>query len=72
MDYISKGGALELTNVNYQYEKDTENLFTNLSLSLEGGSTNAIVGPSGFGKSTLFNMIYRIFDPQSGEILLDG
>lgn len=58
--------------MNYQYEKDTENLFTDLTLSLEAGSTNAIVGPSGFGKSTLFNMIYRIFDPQSGEITLDG
>ncbi len=65
---------MELRNVNYSYEKEeeSENLFRDLTFKVEPGTTNAIVGPSGFGKSTLFNMIYRIFDPQSGEVLLDG
>ncbi len=65
---------MELRNVNYSYEmeEESENLFRDLTFKVEPGTTNAIVGPSGFGKSTLFNMIYRIFDPQSGEVLLDG
>jgi len=49
-----------------------ENLFDGLSLKIEKGTTNAIVGPSGFGKTTLFNLLFRIYDPTQGEVYVDG
>ena len=47
-------------------------LFKDFSLNIEPGSTNAIVGQSGFGKTTLLNLLYRIYDPTEGQILIDG
>jgi ATP-binding cassette subfamily B protein len=44
----------------------------NFDLEIEPGTTNAIVGPSGFGKTTLFNLFFRIYDPEEGKVLLDG
>ena len=43
-----------------------------MSIKIEPGTTNAIVGPSGFGKTTMLHLLYRIFDPQNGSILIDG
>lgn len=75
---LSKGD-INFDNVQYSYtkeEKDGKNiketLFKNISFTLKGGQTNAIVGPSGFGKSTMFNMIFRILDPDSGKVMIDG
>ena len=39
---------------------------------IEPGSTNAIVGQSGFGKTTLLSLLFRLFDPNEGKILIDG
>lgn len=47
-------------------------LFENFDLKIEPGTTNAIVGQSGFGKTTLLNLLYRIYDPTEGEIMIDG
>ena len=41
------------------------------SLDIEPGTTNAIVGSSGFGKTTLFNLLFRIYEPENGTILID-
>lgn len=41
-------------------------IFNDFSLDIVPGTTNAIVGQSGFGKTTLLNMIYRIYDPKDG------
>ena len=41
-------------------------------MEIEPGTTNAIVGPSGFGKTTLFNLLLRIYDPEKGSISIDG
>ena len=41
-------------------------------MEIKGGEWVAIVGESGVGKSTLFNLVYRLLDPSSGEILVDG
>ncbi|CAI2360125.1 unnamed protein product [Moneuplotes crassus] len=79
-DYEYKKGDIEFKDVRYSYVKDEtsdgkevlETLFKDINFKLKGGKSNAIVGPSGFGKTTIFNMIYRIMDPSSGSILLDG
>lgn len=42
-------------NINY--------LFENFNLKIEAGSTNAIVGPSGFGKTSMLHLLFRIYDP---------
>lgn len=47
-------------------------LFSNFNLTIEPGTTNAIVGASGFGKTTLMNLLFRLYDPQEGRIIIDG
>ena len=64
-------GNIEIENVSFTYEDDNE-VFENLSLSIEAGKTVALVGPSGGGKTTLCNMIPRFFDFDSGDIKIDG
>jgi len=51
--------------------KKSEYLFKGLSLKVTPGTSNAIVGHSGFGKTTMINMINRIYDPNEGEVYLD-
>ena len=50
----------------------TKPLLNNFSLDIEPGTTNAIVGPSGFGKTTFFNLLFRIYEPEAGKIMFDG
>lgn len=64
-------GNIEIENVSFTYE-DYNEVFKNLSLSIEAGKTVALVGPSGGGKTTLCNMIPRFFDFDSGDIKIDG
>ena len=64
-------GVIEFKDVNFNYP-DEGNILNNFSLKIEPNKKIAIVGASGQGKSTLFNLITRIFDTTSGEILLDG
>ena len=52
--------------------KKNEYLFKGLSLKVTPGTSNAIVGHSGFGKTTMINMINRIYDPNEGDVFLDG
>ena len=47
-------------------------LFRGFDLEIQPGTTNAIVGQSGFGKTTLFNLLFRLYDPYEGRILIDG
>lgn len=47
-------------------------LFTNFNLTVEPGTTNAIVGASGFGKTTLMNLLFRLYDAHEGRVLIDG
>ena len=64
-------GVLEFKNVTFAYPNE-DNTLNNFNITLKPNKKIAIVGKSGQGKSTLFNLITRIFDPTSGEILLDG
>lgn len=64
-------GEIEFRNVKFAYP-DEDNILTGLNITLEPNKKIAVVGKSGQGKSTLFNLITRIFDTTDGEILLDG
>ena len=68
-EYEYKGGAIELKDVEYTSGKK---IFNKVSLKIEPGSTNAFVGESGSGKSSLFRLMYRLFDPDQGSIQIDG
>ncbi len=64
-------GRVAFEDVSFSYTPDKP-LITNLSLVAEPGSTVAIVGPTGAGKTTLVNLILRFYDAQSGRITVDG
>lgn len=64
-------GRLEFEDVAFSYSPDKP-LIGGLSLTAKPGSTVAIVGPTGAGKTTLVNLIMRFYDVQSGRITLDG
>jgi len=63
-------GEVVLKDVRFSY--GSEAALTGLTLTAEGGRTTALVGASGAGKSTVFALIERFYDPQSGEIAIDG
>jgi ATP-binding cassette subfamily B protein len=67
------GAALALNNVTFNYPSRPETAaLEHLTLSIRPGETVAVVGPSGAGKTTLFQLFLRFYDPQSGAITLDG
>jgi ATP-binding cassette, subfamily B, heavy metal transporter len=86
IDLQWQGGDIELRGVAFKHlltgngnsKKDQEAsakkeyLFKDLSLKIKAGTSNAIVGHSGFGKTTMINMINRIYDPAEGQVLIDG
>ncbi len=64
-------GSFEIKNVNFAYPNGMKAL-KNVSLKIENGKTTALVGLSGAGKSTVINLLCKFYEPDSGEILLDG
>ncbi|MGL6106941.1 ABC transporter ATP-binding protein [Romboutsia sp.] len=65
-------GYVEFKNVSFSYEKNAENVLTDISFVSKPGEVTAIIGGTGSGKSTLVKLIPRFFDVTSGEILVDG
>lgn len=63
-------GTIEFKNVSFSY-KDRK-LFSNFSLKIPAGTKVALVGPSGGGKTTVLRMLYRLYDINDGQILIDG
>ena len=64
-------GAVELQNVQFGYRPNAP-VLNRISLLAQPGSITALVGPSGGGKSTILNLILRLYDNYSGSILIDG
>lgn len=64
-------GKIEFKGVTFGY-KGEKNIIEDFNITFEPNKKIAIVGPSGEGKSTIFNLLTRLFDPSKGEILLDG
>lgn len=64
-------GEIELIDVGFHY-KTGEKVMEHLNLKIKAGSSIAIVGPTGSGKSTIVNLICRFYEPTSGQILIDG
>jgi ATP-binding cassette subfamily B protein len=62
---------IDFRQVSFSYSGDKK-VFDNLSVSIQAGERVGLVGFSGSGKSSFVNLILRLFDPQSGQILIDG
>lgn len=65
-------GDIEFDDVSFQYPDGEEEVLSHFSLKIPAGTTVAIVGETGAGKSTLVNLACRFFEPTSGRILIDG
>ncbi|HWT71199.1 MAG TPA: ABC transporter transmembrane domain-containing protein [Oxalicibacterium sp.] len=69
----ANGASLTLDMVSFAYpSRPLTPALTNISLAIQAGETVAIVGPSGAGKTSLFQLLLRFYDPQEGVIELDG
>lgn len=65
-------GVVEFRDVTFTYPGAEDPVLANLSFTLAPGRTTAIIGSTGSGKSTLVNLIPRLYDVSSGEVLVDG
>ncbi|HBF30247.1 ABC transporter ATP-binding protein [Rhizobium sp.] len=68
---VSGPGEIRFNKVNFSY-KQNQQLFHDLDLSFPAGKTTALVGPSGGGKSSIINLVMRLYDPDSGSVTVDG
>ncbi len=68
-----ESGTISFKNIKFNYQSNLENkVLNNINININGGKMTALVGQSGSGKSTLLSLIPRLYDPQSGEIQIDG
>ncbi len=70
-DGIEKG-SVEFKNVSFSYPGSKENELNNINFKVEKGETLAIIGATGSGKTTVINLIPRLYDATEGEVLVDG
>jgi len=65
-------GEIEFKNVSFRYSDVLPNVLNNINLKIPVGSTLAIIGHTGSGKTTMINLIPRLYDTTDGEVLIDG
>ncbi len=65
-------GKIDFKNIRFAYPNTKSEAINDINISIEGGSTAALVGHSGAGKSTIINLLPRFYDPSSGKIFIDG
>ena len=70
-DFVEKNGAIDIQDVFFSYLPD-QKLIENFNFSAKPGTTTAIVGPTGCGKTTFINLLMRFYDANQGAILIDG
>ena len=63
---------LEFKNVSFKYNEDSEEVLKDISFRINSGETVGIIGPTGCGKSSLISLIPRLYDVNTGEVLLGG
>ena len=64
-------GSINFTNVNFKYDKNEKDVLKNININISGGKMTSLVGHSGSGKSTILNLIPRLYDIGSGDISID-
>ncbi|MBG9979770.1 ABC transporter ATP-binding protein [Facklamia sp. DSM 111018] len=64
-------GAVEFKDVSFAYQGD-QKVLQNINLKVEPGQTIGLVGHTGSGKSSIINLLFRFYDPQEGQIVIDG
>lgn len=68
----AKKGVVEFKNMSFRYPNAEEDVLEDINFTAKPGETTAIIGSTGSGKSTLINLIPRLYDATEGEILIDG
>ena len=71
-EMIASAGHIEFKNVGFRYPGKERPLYTGLTLDIPAGARIGLVGPSGSGKSSFVKLIQRLYDVDSGSILIDG
>ena len=71
VNLVEKEGAIDIQNVFFSYLPD-QKLIENFNFSAKAGTTTAIVGPTGCGKTTFINLLMRFYDANQGAIMIDG
>jgi ATP-binding cassette subfamily B (MDR/TAP) protein 7 len=72
LNFHFDGGKIEFRNLSFGFPGANRNILNDLNIVFEKGSYNAIVGQSGGGKSTIFNLIYKLYMPSEGAIIVDN
>ena len=72
ISHVDSSNDIVFNNVNFQYENSDVQVLNNINLTIKTGEFVAIVGMSGCGKSTLVNLIPRLYNPNSGSILINN
>ena len=72
-DHRIQNGSIEFKNVSFRYFKDNKNpVLDSINLKIESGGTVGIIGSTGSGKTTLVTLIPRLYDADTGDVLVDG